>query len=146
MAVYFAAAGGYIKIGYSADPVGRMNTVTRNGSRPEDLERGAHVDLLGWIPGDRSREHELHDQFAGYRARGEWFDIDAETVADLIWSDPCGVDIERMSALAVFAMRRHPHATRAMVEECGIPVEAVPLGDIFAGLLTPSALPARRPA
>ena len=127
MAVYFAQAGGYIKIGYARDPFGRMTTVTRNGTRPDDVPFDAEASLLGWVPGDRKREAEFHRQFVDRRVAGEWFDVDPEVAHDLIWADPRGADVQRMSAWAVMTMHRQPELTRDDLEATGVPIAAVDL-------------------
>ncbi|GAB2970063.1 GIY-YIG nuclease family protein [Nocardioides montaniterrae] len=142
MSVYFAESGPYMKIGYSADPAGRMTTVTRNGQRPDDLPFDADADLIGWIPGDRKVERELHQRFASIRVSGEWFWSEREAAVQIIREHPSGVDIHGMSAIAVFLMREHPTATRADLEAIGVQVEAVPLAEAMAILFT--ATDARR--
>lgn len=144
MSVYFAQAGPYIKAGYSANPSGRMATVTHNGERPADLPKGAHATLLGWIPGDRKREAEVHALFADQRVAGEWFTLDVNEVRDLVWSDPSGVDIERMSALAALTMLNHPEATRDDLTAAGVRVEGVPLDEVDWSFLIPPARVRRR--
>ena len=127
MAVYFARSGDYIKVGYSADPISRSTTVTTSGSRPLDLPKGAEVQLLGWIPGDRLVESQWHRIFAPQRVHGEWFRLPVEFVRDLIWGDPRGVDMQRMSAQAVFVACAHPELTREQMAQLGVRIEAVPL-------------------
>lgn len=134
MSVYFAQAGRYIKVGYSADPIGRSTTVTRNGRRPADLPRLADTRLLGWIPGGLLREAQIHDAFADRRVDGEWFSIDELEVRDLIWSDPFGVDIQRMSALAVFASIKYPEWTRDEIAAAGIRIEAATEAESIAAM------------
>jgi hypothetical protein len=134
VSVYFAQAGAYIKIGYSKDPFDRMTTVTRHGRRPADLPRAADADLLGWVPGGRSREAELHRRFADCHVDGEWYYLEPGMVRSLIWSDPAGVDIQRMSALAVLAAHRYEGATRDQIAAWGIPVEAVSEEEAIASL------------
>ena len=120
MSVYFAEAGGFTKIGYSKNPVKRAATLTTNGKRPDGLPRGAFVDLIGWVPGDTWREAEIQAQFIDRRVAGEWFRlIDRETIHDLIWTDPRGVDLHRMSTLHVFYAVENPGATRAEMEAAG---------------------------
>lgn len=126
MSVYFAAAGPYIKIGYSADPIARASTVTTAGKRPATLPRATPTHLIGWIPGDRAVEAAMHQRFAADHVAGEWFYISADMVRDLIWADPRGVDMRRMSAMAVFTAQARPEATREQMELAGIPVEAKP--------------------
>lgn len=130
MSVYFAQAGPFVKIGYSADPVARSTTVTTNGTRPADLPRGASAKLLGWLPGGRHEEAALHRLFAADHVAGEWFYLDPETVRDLLWADPRGVDVHRMSMQAVCVALRFPTLTRDQIEQAGVPVEAVPLSDL----------------
>jgi hypothetical protein len=142
MSVYFLESGPYMKIGFSDNPIARAGTVTRLGKRPDDLPFEADTDLIGWIPGDRKAEREMHKVFAKIHVAGEWFWSERKIAQTLIWADPRGVDMHRMSAQAVFAMHRHPALTRAEVEAAGIPVAAASLeealGNMFK-LLTPRA-------
>lgn len=132
MSIYFAEAGGYIKIGYSAVPCKRAGSLTTNGTRPNDLPRGAEVDLIGWVPGDRWREGEVQARFIAKRVAGEWFrDIDREVICELIWSDPCGIDVYRMSAQAVFYAIRNPGVTRDEMTAAGVMVEALPEDEVL---------------
>ena len=136
MSVYFATAGGYMKIGYSADPIARVGTVTTNGARPADLPRATPATLLGWVPGKRAEESALHRRFAADRIAGEWFRIDPDVIRDLIWSDPSGIDVQRMSALAVLTACKYPDVTREQIEQAGVPVEGaeLPLLDFMPAL------------
>lgn len=129
MSVYFAIAGPYMKIGYSWNPINRMNTVTTNGRTPDDLPADTEVDLIGWIPGGRELEREFHKRFANTRVAGEWFWADREEAARIVWDDPRGVDIEKMSMQAVLVMKKYPHATRDEVAAAGVQVEATPLDE-----------------
>lgn len=126
MSVYFIESGPYMKIGYSANPIQRNGTVTRNGARPADLPFKAKTDLFGWIPGDRKAERRMHERFANVRVAGEWFWSERKQADEIIWADPRGIHIHRMSAQAVFAMLREPAWTRDDVEAHGIQVLAVP--------------------
>lgn len=134
MSVYFAEAGGYIKIGYSRDPIGRSATITTSGTRPTDLPRGAEVDLIGWMPGSTWREGAFHAQHIETRVAGEWFRLDREYVHGLIWQDPHGVDLHRMSAIAVFCALKYPHLTRDQLASAGVPIAAVTEAEVFAAL------------
>lgn len=125
MSVYFATAGGYTKIGFAADPFQRIGTVTTNGTRPADLPRKSAARLIGWVPGGYWDEGAAQARFLERRVRGEWFGGIAESeVRDLIWSDPRGVDIQKMSASAVFAMHANPDLTRDELEAAGVSVLA----------------------
>ena len=124
MSVYFAEAGGYMKIGYSADPISRVGTITTNGTRPADLPRAADATLLGWVPGTRAEESAFHRRFAADWIAGEWFRLDPDVIRDLIWADPSGIDVQRMSALAVFAACNNPGVTREQIAQAGVRVEA----------------------
>lgn len=140
MSVYFIEAGPYMKIGFSDNPIARSGTVTRLGKRPDDLPFEAEADLIGWIPGDRTTEHEMHKVFAKIRVAGEWFWSERKIVETVIWADPRGVDIHRMSAMAVGAMAKHPTLTRAEVELAGVPLMAASLEEALDNmfkLLTP---------
>jgi len=69
--VYFiASADGRVKIGSSAVPERRLAAL-QTGS-------GAQLRLLGTIAGNYEDEKNLHHRFAGYRLRGEWFEIAGE--------------------------------------------------------------------
>jgi hypothetical protein len=134
MSVYFVQAGDYIKIGHSEDPIARSATVTRLGIRPSDLPYGADADLIGWIPGDTWRERTLHVEHLATRVAGEWFHLDREYVRDLIWRDPAGVDLHRMTAVAVMACRRSPGLLRDELKAAGVRVIAATPSEIDASL------------
>lgn len=124
MAVYFAEAGGYIKIGFSVNPVSRVSTITRNGTRPADIPYGVEADLIGWVPGQQWTEGAWHSRYVDHRVVGEWFQgIDRDEIRQLIWANPRGVDAHRMSALAVWTCAANPDLTRDEVAALGIPVE-----------------------
>lgn len=63
--VYFAEAGGMIKIGHSRRLAKRMQVL--RSSNP------AGASLLGVIPGDASLEASVHALFEDQRTTGEWF-------------------------------------------------------------------------
>lgn len=134
MSVYFIEAGPYMKIGFSDNPIQRASTVTHTGKRPDDLPLNAEADLIGWVPGDRKLEREMHKAFAKIRVAGEWFWSERDVAAALIWADPRGVDMHRMSSQAVFAMLKHSTLTRAEVEAAGIAVLAASLEDVLENL------------
>lgn len=131
MSVYFAAVGDYVKIGYSRNPMARAGTITRSGSRPDDIPFAADVDLLGWVPGDSWREGQIHGRFLDQRVKGEWFRLTPEDVTPIIWADPRGVDIHNMSAWAVLTCCNQPELTRDDLAAAGIPVMARPLTSGF---------------
>ena len=63
--VYFVGSQNHVKIGHAKDI----------GKRARDLQT-SHAEplrLLAWEDGGQKRERELHQQFAAYRERGEWF-------------------------------------------------------------------------
>lgn len=70
--VYFVQALDRVKIGFS-------NSLMR---RITDIQIGSPVvvTLLLVIPGDRAREHELHQQFRHLHQHGEWFVMGPELV------------------------------------------------------------------
>lgn len=65
--VYFiqAEGGGPIKIGKAVDPWQRLS----------QLQTGYHepLKILAVMPGGLHAEKELHQKFAAYRVKGEWF-------------------------------------------------------------------------
>jgi len=132
MAVYFAEAGGYIKIGYSHDPIARAVTITRSGKRPADLPFNTEVDLIGWVPGSQWHEGAIHAEHIDARVEGEWFRLDREHVHSLIWRDPRGFDLHRMSATAVLYCREHPELTRDQIESAGVRILAATDAEVDA--------------
>ena len=54
-----------IKIGFSADPAGRLRLLR--------LKTGLHLDVLALLPAQLQTERDLHKRFAADRIRGEWF-------------------------------------------------------------------------
>lgn len=83
--VYFLRSSGHIKIGHSLEPVDRLRAI-RSGldksAIPATVSR-AHIDCIGFVPGDHTLELELHKRFDRYRVHGEWF-IAAPEVVDHI--------------------------------------------------------------
>lgn len=78
--VYFILATGgnknSIKIGVSHDPQTRMAGLsTASVLCPEWMHDAHHINLslLGYIPGDVTLEHEIHDACKEHRDVGEWF-------------------------------------------------------------------------
>lgn len=73
--VYFIEAEGFIKIGYSRDPIIRLGQIRRGQSvaAPEGISTSA-ARLLAVEQGDRSTEKSLHKRFAEHRVAGEWFE------------------------------------------------------------------------
>lgn len=106
MSVYFAAAGGYIKVGYSADPIKRTQWTTIDSAiRPIDLERGTPVELLGWIPGGRDVERQTHARLGERWIAGEWF-TDCDAVREVLHSAPEAAVVAEISAMALLAVLR----------------------------------------
>ena len=128
MSVYFAKSGDYIKIGYSANPAQRAQSITRLATRPAAIKYKDPVELIGWVPGNMWREGVYHAQHIDRRVAGEWFSLDVDYVRELIWQDPRGVDLLRMSAWAVFACIENPDLTRDEIAASGVPVLATTLG------------------
>lgn len=138
MSVYFARAGAYVKIGYSRTPLARMTTITNVGIRPADLPRGARATEIGWVPGDTWTEKAWHTRFLADRVAGEWFYLDPAVVRDAIWDDPYGIDVKRMSAMAVFAAAKYPDVSREQLAAAGLRIEAATLaeaGDRISAIL-----------
>lgn len=63
--VYFVQDGEFVKIGYTKDPKGRASR--RRTDNPRDT---THILTL-WA--SKGFERFVHDEFASYRHRNEWF-------------------------------------------------------------------------
>lgn len=68
-----SGCGKYYKIGHSKQP--RVRETTLQAEQPS-------LRLIGCWDGYKQTERRLHIHFAKQRVRGEWFALDAETVAD----------------------------------------------------------------
>lgn len=68
-------SGGRIKIGFSTDLVGRLNSL--NGSGPEPLTLLAHARTYDFV------ERDIHAQLSAYREHCEWF-ADVPEVRDIV--------------------------------------------------------------
>lgn len=82
--VYFAACGDFVKIGYTAGPIGNrlyhLGVEVRSERRrlrcPDDLDRTRPVRLIATIPDCVMRdEKRVHSLFAAHRVFGEWFRV-----------------------------------------------------------------------
>jgi hypothetical protein len=71
--VYFADAGGHIKIGWSRKVSTRLAQLQTGSAVP--------IRLLGTMPGGRAAEQRIHEQFAHLRISGEWFIAAPELLA-----------------------------------------------------------------
>jgi hypothetical protein len=71
--VYFVAAPGRIKIGFTTQPEVRLAHL-----QAVDMER---LDVIGTVNGSRSDETALHTKLESYRLRGEWFSDNEEVRA-----------------------------------------------------------------
>ena len=63
--VYFIECDGYIKVGLAKDVVSRISLL--QVGCPHTMR------LLGFIPGTRETERDLHKRLAEFHHRGEWF-------------------------------------------------------------------------
>lgn len=122
MSVYFAQVKGYVKIGYSCNPVKRMSALLRNGIKvPADVSREDRINLLGWLPGDRYVEADTQARFRHLHVGGEWFWDEPEIDAYLT-SHPrgfrYGLDPDDVSVL----IREFPHLTRAQILDVASPI------------------------
>jgi hypothetical protein len=63
---------GFVKIGFSQDPIRRLKQITHESTLlPEPL----NFRLVDAFRGTQKEEQRLHQVFAQYRVRGEWFDL-----------------------------------------------------------------------
>jgi DNA-binding XRE family transcriptional regulator len=63
--VYAITAGDLVKIGWSKDPLLRLNKI--RSDCPDQAQ------LVGVVPATRAQELEAHAQLSRWRVRGEWF-------------------------------------------------------------------------
>ena len=75
--------GGFVKIGYSNNPLKRWKAVLREGKAPAPLKRIA-VYSPGTERKGRDLEKALHWQFRDRRVFGEWFRFDFRNAQDKI--------------------------------------------------------------
>lgn len=77
--VYFARAGGLVKIGVASDLSRRVRAL-RAGS-PVALE------IIAYGVGTREREQTIHRHFAASRRHNEWFEPTLELVTVMLWAN-----------------------------------------------------------
>jgi Putative antitoxin of bacterial toxin-antitoxin system, YdaS/YdaT/T5orf172 domain len=70
--VYAIESGDAVKIGWSANPLARMNGL--KATHPGRLR------LLGFVPASRRQERELHHLCEAQKIRGEWFRKDGAVI------------------------------------------------------------------
>lgn len=68
--IYVIDCDGFIKIGYSTDPRGRLSNLR--------VSSPLEITVLRVIEGTVADERELHNRFAAQRVRGEWFKREGE--------------------------------------------------------------------
>lgn len=71
--VYFADAGGQIKIGWSKRVSARLAQLQTGSAIP--------IKLIGTMPGGLTVERRVHERFAHLRLSGEWFTAAPELLA-----------------------------------------------------------------
>lgn len=72
--VYFFHCQGFVKIGYSKDPLSRLRQIrSMDGTKYPDGMDCSTATLITTEPGGFGRERELHAKFAHLRHTGEWF-------------------------------------------------------------------------
>ena len=83
--VYYIQCGSFLKIGTSINPEKRCDQLRRGGKATRPSLWVGNPKLIAYVPGNVSRERELHREFAATRDQGEWFLLDdalVEHVAD----------------------------------------------------------------
>lgn len=97
--IYFIqpVSGGLIKIGFAIDPQKRLAEIQRMSP--------ATLQILATIEGDRKREAELHQRFAGLRIYGEWFRAE-KRLLDFIGPIPERGTLRRARKLAAGKRRK----------------------------------------
>lgn len=76
--IYVVQAGPFFKIGWSVDPMKRIDEFRNQPHTPE---------LLGYVWGKQSDEKHLHALLTakGLRMRGEWFHVDTHSIRLVAW-------------------------------------------------------------
>lgn len=141
MSVYFARVKGYVKIGFSDDPISRMSTIaTGTCIKPADVNYGDKVDLFGWIPGDRHTEASMHRAFGNLAVTAEWFWDDA-AYEELIEAHPFGVPMNDVPVHVAVWMQNDPSLSRAdaMAIWDAMPKESGIFSDEFVAGITERA-------
>lgn len=129
MSVYFARVKDYVKIGFSAKPWERAGTIaTGSCLMPLDVSYADKVHLLGWIPGDRKIEREMHRRFLPNYVIGEWF-WDDDAYDALIAEHDFGIPWPETSWEVVCAMKEYPQIPRVKVVEVMDRLRAEELAD-----------------
>lgn len=105
--VYFARAGGKVKIGTSRDVPARLRSLQTGCPHPIEL---LHVEV-----GDEAREQVWHDRFKHLRAQGEWFHLSG-LLAEMLGFDPNAAFVDDKAASAA-EERADLAEQRAEVEE-----------------------------
>ncbi|MDQ5862741.1 MAG: GIY-YIG nuclease family protein [Actinomycetota bacterium] len=78
--VYYIQCGSFLKIGTSINPEKRCDQLRRGGKAVRPSLWVGNPQLIAYVPGNVSKERELHHQFAAKRDQGEWFLLDEELV------------------------------------------------------------------
>jgi len=78
--VYYIQCGSFIKIGTSINPESRVAQLRRGGKAIRPSLWVGNPRLIAYLPGNVSKERELHREFAHARDNGEWFVINEELV------------------------------------------------------------------
>lgn len=125
MSVYFARVRGYIKVGYSANPIQRSSSITwSKGLHPADVQRGDSVDLIGWFPGDRRIERLAHAALDAHLVTGEWFN-DCADVRDYLRSQDEAVLVNEISAIALLSVLGGMSVTEATAMPLGQQIDRI---------------------
>ena len=83
--VYFAECEpGYVKIGYSTDPIRRLVSIRNTCSLLIPPDANLHtLRLIGVTPVNRYREGQIHRDLATHKVIGEWFRLTPASAGSL---------------------------------------------------------------
>lgn len=76
--VYLMRNHGMVKIGFAREPEGRARQIEYASGMPTE------VVYSKVVANHREVERMLHERYAAYRTMGEWFDLDAWQVDEII--------------------------------------------------------------
>ena len=120
--VYYIQCGSFIKIGTSINPESRCNQLERGGKAIRPSVWVGNPRLIAYMPGNVTKERDLHREFAGSRDQGEWFLMDDELIEHV-------ADIQVQQCLAEV----HLHETnyKQYAEANNIPSATLDLAKIY---------------
>jgi hypothetical protein len=120
--IYYIQCGAFIKIGTSINPESRCNQLERGGKAKRPSIWVGNPRLIAYLPGNVSRERELHREFASIRDEGEWFLMNEELIDHV-------ADIQIQQCLAEVAL--HESHYKQLAEANDLTAEPLNIAKIY---------------